>query len=139
MRMDVEDFWLQLEPLLNGVANAIAQELNYSTVKVERYSNLNFPLRAYIEILMDPQGESVAVVVDVESASENDVVSSEVCFGSGAVIAVGPALLLSHSILKDELDRSLGIWLCEFNSFLLTAKPVIIVSALALQPDSSCP
>lgn len=92
---------------------------------VEHYSNDAFPLRSFVSLRGDNQGDELALTIDVTTRSVTDTgtvlrIESDLCFDDGNIIATGPDAQFDTSSPTFELEvRS---WGTAFDAFLVQSQ-----------------
>jgi hypothetical protein len=129
----VEALWLRLQPILTGFAERLVAADPILIRNLGRTANDAFPLRAYLTFMRHPNGDEVAITVDVGSDGQRLTLESDVCTDQGRIIAVGPSTSIDLSENPSRIEDGIHGWLRAFEEFLMVneAATASAVSQLA--------
>jgi hypothetical protein len=125
--------WPRLHGILTAFAARVCAVDPTLTRDVGRSDNDTFPLRGYLAFTRHPQGDEVAITIDVCQGDEQLTIESDVCTDDGTVIATGPTAAISFSTDRTSAEKAIDDWIRAFTGFL-EENASAVVSATARLP-----
>jgi hypothetical protein len=126
MCAESEKLWLCIHPILEEFSTRVMKKKPKLMHSFENYTNEAFFLRAYASFLKDNQSDELAICVDVKAQSNKLIITSDVCYGEGEIMAEGPSVTCAISDLEKISGSPLDSWLNEFKKFLTTKEDEIL-------------
>jgi len=119
------ELWPQLCALLEAFASRV-QMLN-PTLKctVAHSENDAFLMRGYLSFRANDDGDEVAISVDVQRREHLLVVTSDICWDDGRIIATGPNVSISACDDGENLRAVFNEWIDHFQQFLYDSEPAL--------------
>ena len=102
------------------------------TYELGSNDNDAYLLRGYLSFRKHCDGDEIAVTIDARVEANQVVVVSDICEGSGQVLAVGPAATIPWGNSPAVPDDLLGVWLVNFEQFLRDSEAKVVMTALHL-------
>ena len=85
---------------------------------VASYSNDAFFLMAYLAFRKHNDGDDIAIAANVILANGQLTVTTDVCYGEGTILAIGPSVTFTMADVKAITANAFNAWLAEFEDFL---------------------
>lgn len=122
----VRGLWLRLQAILEiypekfgSIDPALILDIGYT-------ENDAFLLRGYLAIKKNPDGDELAITVDVQSDDDHFIIKSDAFADDGRVFAVGPSASIPLSEGRLNLEAGVDAWVGEFERFLLENEKALL-------------
>jgi len=114
----IDDIWLQLQGLLQPVAEQVKSSYPDISTTINRSQNDIFPLRVQLTFLRQRDGEEIAISVDFKYKDHLLKIESDICTDEGQVLIEGPSISIDGPKDKDLLNRAINEWIDKYRFFL---------------------
>ncbi|MDX5405750.1 MAG: hypothetical protein LPK11_01745 [Chromatiaceae bacterium] len=120
--------WVRLQSLFVSLIQYVCSSKDDFIHNVGKSSNDAFPLRAYLTIMKDKNGNEISVTVDVVNRNGSYFIEADICGEDGLILAEGPS-----AEMIELSEKELSSWLEEYESFLKYSQSLVKEKAAELE------